>query len=86
MTLGKAEAGSGGGGTAKQAKRRLGIMAVLSSLSYSFCSVSMVMSNKVRVYLCVNPPIAPQTTTQKTRNRLLENAQGLVVDPGGMRK
>lgn len=26
-----------------------GLMAVLSSLSYSFCSVSMVMSNKASV-------------------------------------
>lgn len=48
MVLGKAEAGGGGGGTAKQGKRPLGFMGVLSSLSYSFCSVSMVMSNKVR--------------------------------------
>lgn len=30
-----------------KAKNRIGLMAVLSSLSYSFCSVSMVMSNKV---------------------------------------
>lgn len=29
-------------------KNKMGLMAVLSSLSYSFCSVSMVMSNKVR--------------------------------------
>lgn len=29
-----------------EAKRKIALAAVLSSLSYSFCSVSMVMSNK----------------------------------------
>lgn len=31
-----------------EAKNRMAVVAVLSSLSYSFCSVSMVMSNKAR--------------------------------------
>lgn len=39
---GKTDAGIGG-----KNRKGIGLMAVLSSLSYSFCSVSMVMSNKV---------------------------------------
>ena len=53
MKSGKAEPAM----TPLQAKKRAGLMALLSSLSYSFCSVSMVMSNKVSLspgLRCVN--------------------------------
>ncbi|CAM9657670.1 unnamed protein product [Ascophyllum nodosum] len=46
MKSGKAEPAM----TPLQAKNRAGLMALLSSLSYSFCSVSMVMSNKALAF------------------------------------
>lgn len=43
-------------------KNRVAMVAVMSSLSYSFCSVSMVMSNKVSKRARVWPTSEPATT------------------------
>lgn len=56
--------------TSVEEKNRVAMVAVMSSLSYSFCSVSMVMSNKVRAW------VADERTN---RGRSFLRHQGMIL-------